>query len=601
MAAPARPRPASAQAGHHGLPPHEVVLLLQTDQHRGLTQTEAGDRLDRFGPNSLPPSGRAGLLIRVLRQFHHPLVYVLSAAGLVTVVLGEYVDAAVIFGVVIVNAVVGFIQESKAEAALEGLRAMVLTEARVVRDGATRTIPSEELVPGDLVRLEAGDRVPADLRLLDVVELRIDESALTGEAVASHKAQLVLPADTAVADRRNMAYSGTLVTTGTGLGVTVATGADTELGAIHRLVGGAETLATPLTQKLATFSRKLTVAILALAAVTFAAGLLREDPAPLADAAPDEGLLRGQGAAETFTAAVALAVGAIPEGLPAAVTITMAIGVTRLARRRAVVRRLPAVETLGSTTVICSDKTGTLTENAMTVRTMWTPEHEYDVVGSGYGPDGALQDLSGRPVEPRSDDALWWCLLAGTLCNDAHLAERDDRWCVLGDPTEGAMLAVARRAGLDRATLERDHPRVGTIPFTSGRNYMATMHEHDGSRLVLVKGSVEKVPQLCGGQLDATGTARPLDRAAVLEQAHTLAGRGLRVLATAVATNVADDHLDEGTLPDTLLLTGLQAMLDPPRAASKDAVTACRTAGIHVKMITGSAIHGTLTQLTDSC
>jgi cation-transporting P-type ATPase F len=319
-----------SMTAHHGLAAHEVVLLLETDPHRGLASEDATDRLARFGPNTLPAPKGAGLLMRILGQFHHPLIYVLLAAGAITAVLGEYVDSAVIFGVVVINAIVGFIQESKAEAALEGLRSMVRTNAKVVRDGHELTVPSDELVPGDLVLLEAGDKVPADVRLSRFAELRVNESALTGESVPVAKDEIVLPETIPVADRRNMAYSGTLVTSGSGAGIVVATGVETELGAIHRLVGAAETLATPLTQKLAGFSKILTVGILALAAVTFAVGLLR-----------------GQDAVETFTAAIALAVGAIPEGLPAAVTITLAIGVARMARRRAVIRRLPAVEALG--------------------------------------------------------------------------------------------------------------------------------------------------------------------------------------------------------------------------------------------------------------
>ncbi|MGZ8718482.1 MAG: HAD-IC family P-type ATPase, partial [Aeromicrobium sp.] len=308
---------------------------METDPHAGLTTVEAAERLERFGPNTLPHAEKAGMLLRFLRQFQHPLIYVLLGAGATTAALGEVVDACVIFGVVVINAIVGFIQESKAEAALDALQAMVRTEARVVRDGRTVVVSSDELVPGDLVRMEAGDKVPADLRLLQLAELQVDESALTGESVPVVKDEVMLPKATAVADRHNMLYSGTLVSSGTSTAIVVATGVETELGQIHRLVGAADVLATPLTKKLAEFSKVLTVAILALAAVTFAVGVAR-----------------GEEAAYMFTAAVALAVGAIPEGLPTAVTITLAIGVSRMARRNAVIRRLPAVETLGSTTVI---------------------------------------------------------------------------------------------------------------------------------------------------------------------------------------------------------------------------------------------------------
>ncbi|MFD1659908.1 cation-transporting P-type ATPase [Streptomyces caeni] len=557
---------------HHGLAAHEVVLLLGTDAERGLESAEAARRLGRFGPNVLPAATGGGLLWRVLGQFHHPLIYVLLAAGAITASMGEYVDSAVIFAVVSVNALVGFVQESKAEAALESLRSMVRTTARVIRDGYEQAVPSENLAPGDLVVVEAGDKVPADVRLMQVVDLRVDESALTGESAPVAKDEVVLHANTPVADRRNMIHSGTLVTAGRGVGVAVATGAETELGEIHRLVGAAQALATPLTAKLAAFSKALTVVILALAALTFAIGLMR-----------------GQGAAQTFTAAVALAVGAIPEGLPAAVTITLAIGVGRMARRRAVIRRLPAVETLGSTTVICSDKTGTLTENQMTVQTVCTPEAAFTVTGSGYAPAGTVQDHEGRAVTAETSRALSWCLLAGAGCNDAALTERNGRWEVVGDPTEGAMLVVAGKGGLTTDEMGERYPRVGTIPFSSERQYMATLHSDrdSGDHMVLVKGAVERVVDLCCAQMSADGSAVALDRAAVLDAAEDLAARGLRVLATAVLLSADPDRFAERDLHGSLVLTELQAMLDPPRPAAAGAVTACHTAGITVKMITG--------------
>ncbi|WP_435060502.1 cation-transporting P-type ATPase [Streptomyces sp. bgisy060] len=574
---------------HHGLSAPEVVLLLESDADRGLSEEEAARRLERFGPNALPSAAGAGLLRRVLRQFHHPLIYVLLVAGAITAALGEYVDSAVIFGVVLVNALVGFVQESKAEAALEGLRAMVRTTATVVRGGRRRQVPSSDLVPGDLVLVEAGEKVPADVRLLRETELRVDESALTGESVPVSKDEVVLDTRTPVADRRNMLHSGALVTAGQGAGITVATGTETELGQIHRLVGAAQTLATPLTVKLAAFSKVLTVVILALAAVTFAIGLVR-----------------GQGAVQTFTAAVALAVGAIPEGLPAAVTITLAIGVARMARRRAVIRRMPAVETLGSTTVICSDKTGTLTENQMTVRAVWTPDGTFDVTGSGYDPEGVLHDAAGAVVTAEADRALWWCLLAGAACNDAVLVRKDGRWDLLGDPTEGAMRVVADKGRLNAVDVAERYPRVEVIPFSSERQYMATLHRDTGTagHLVLAKGATERILALCTGQMARDGSVRTLDPAAVLAAAEHLAADGLRVLATAALPSVDPDTFTEHHLPGTLVLTGLQAMLDPPRPAATAAVSACHTAGITVKMITGdhaataSAIAGRIGLLT---
>lgn len=569
------------QTAHHGLSAHEVVLLLESHLDRGLTSAEVGRRLAVYGPNALPAAGRTGLLRRLARQLHHPLIYVLLAAGAITAALGERVDSAVIFGVVAVNALVGLVQESKAEAALEGLRSMVRTQAKVVRDGRQRTVPSDELVPGDLVLLEAGDKVPADIRLVRSVELQANESALTGEALPVVKDELVLPEAVPVADRRNMAYSGTLVTTGTGAGIVVATGVETELGEIHRLVGAAEALATPLTEKLAGFSKALTVGILGLAGFTFVVGVAR-----------------GQDSVETFTAAIALAVGAIPEGLPAAVTITLAIGVSRMARRRAVIRRLPAVETLGSTTVICTDKTGTLTENQMTVRTVWTLAGRLEVTGAGYEPVGALTDGQGGPVALDQHPAARWALVAGAACNDAALTDHEGRWDVVGDPTEGALLVGAAKAGLDHVVAGL--PRVATIPFSSARQYMATLHEAPAggtsvgvvgvpgpgapTPLVLAKGAVERVLDLCGTAMGPDGTPVPLDRSAVLRETEELAAQGLRVLATAVGQA---DALEEERLPGSLVLAGLVGMQDPPRPAAAAAVGACRAAGIAVKMITG--------------
>jgi len=565
----------NAGTAHHALAAHEVLLLLETDPHRGLTSGEAADRLDRFGPNLLPHAEAAGPLRRFLRQFQNPLIYVLLAAGGVTLALGEVVDSIVIFGVVLINSVIGFVQESKAEAALDALRAMVRTEARVVRDASARTVASEELVPGDLVRVEAGDKVPADLRLLGHAELQVDESALTGESVPVVKDEVALPVDTAVADRRNMLYSGTLVTHGTGSAIVVAIGAETELGEIHRLVGAAEVLATPLTRKLTGFSKVLTVVILGLAVVTFVVGVLR-----------------GEKAAEMLTAAVALAVGAIPEGLPAAVTITLAIGVVRMARQRAVIRRLPAVETLGSTTVICTDKTGTLTENQMTVRELWTANGSFALSGSGYAPEGRLVDNGGLPVDVAADQALRWCLLAGARCNDARLSQQDGRWQVVGDPTEGALLVAAAKAGVDLDEVRKALPRVAAVPFSSERQFMATLHQDitTGASVVLTKGAFERIVDLCGSQMDPAGAPRLLDRDRILSAAESLAADGLRVLATAMCQVEDSVELDEEQLSGVLVFTGLQAMLDPPRAAATAAVAACHAAGIGVKMITGDHV-----------
>ncbi|MEV7572732.1 HAD-IC family P-type ATPase [Pseudarthrobacter sp. NPDC089323] len=585
--------PAAPDPGHHTLPVHEVVLLLETDITNGLGPGQVSRRRSQFGANMLPRSKRGGMWRKLLRQFNNPLVYVLLAAAAVTGVLGEYLDSGVILAVVLVNTLIGFVQETRAEAALDALHSLVRTAAVVLRDGQRQEIPSEDLVPGDLVLLEAGDKVPADLRLVRLSGLRVDESALTGESEAVSKDEVVLPVGTPVADRRNMVYSGTLVTAGTGAGIVVAIGGETELGEIHRLMGAVQTVATPLTRKLARFSSTLTVAILALAALAFAAGVVR-----------------GQQPAETFTAAVALAVGAIPEGLPAAVTVTLAIGVRRMARRRAVVRRLPVVETLGSTTVICSDKTGTFTENQMTVRALWTPSASYDVSGSGYGPAGRISAAGkgapeGAAVEPESpqDAALYWSLLAGGACNDAKIVLEGQLWQAQGDPTEAAMLVVAGKGGIDVAEFLAANPRRGTLPFTSERQYMATLHSPalpGQGGTVLVKGAVERVLELCGTQLDRSGRPAPIRRQEVLEAVHGLTRTGLRVLATAMMHLPADaGPLAEEVLEGRLTLTGLQAMLDPPRNAAAASVQACHDAGVGVKMITGDHV-GTALSIADA-
>ena len=552
----------------HHLPAHEALVLLESDRERGLSRHEAARRLQRHGPNVLPRVERRGALLRLLLQFHHPLIYVLLVAAAVTYMVGEPVDASVILGVVIANAAVGFVQEARAEHALDALAAMMTVDTHVIRDGTMRRVPAKELVPGDLIVVEPGDKVSADVRLVEVSELQIDESSLTGESAPVGKAQAVLAPETVLADRANMVFSGTLVTSGHGTGVVVTTGADTELGLIHRLLGETTDLATPLTRKLARFSRVLTAVILGLAGVTFLVGTAR-----------------GESASEMLVAAVALAVGAIPEGLPAAVTIALAIGVSRMAHRHAIVRRLPAVETLGSTTVICTDKTGTLTQNAMTVHAVLAGGEQYDVAGGGYAPEGAVTSHD-RPAPVSGHPALAACLHAGLLCGDSDVRARDGIWEPVGDPMEAALVVAARKAGLERARALREQPRTAVLPFESERRYMATIHRTAGGTSVLyVKGAVEQVLAMCDSQLGREGRSQPLDRVPVLEAAERFGSHGHRVLA--FATRRLDHEDADLERPRGLTFVGLQALVDPPRPEAIAAVAACRQAGVAVKMITG--------------
>ncbi len=475
-----------------------------------------------------------------------------------------------IFAVVIVNAVVGFLQEAKAERAIEALAGMVRTEATVLRDGRRQRVPSEELVPGDVVLLQSGDSVPADLRLHEVRSLQVEEASLTGESAPAQKSVDPPAADAGLGDRRNSAYAGTLVTYGRGAGLAVATGDRTEMGRIAGLMAGAAEVSTPLTRQIAAFSRLLLAVILGLAALAFAAGMLR-----------------GESAAAMFMAAVALAVGAIPEGLPAAVTVTLAIGVARMARRQAIIRKMPAVETLGSTSVICTDKTGTLTQNQMTVSRVWAGGRMFAVSGAGYEAageitaDGARADAAGFP-------ALGECLLAGLLCNDTQLARRAGRWQVEGDPTEAALVVAAGKAGLDPREAAGRLPRADVIPFESERMFMATLHRGAGAGTIYKKGSLERLLASCDRVLDGAGRELPLDAGAAGGAADAMMAQGLRVLAFA-RRRVAADHavLAPGDAEGGFTLLGLQGMIDPPRAEAIRAVAQCQSAGIEVKMITG--------------
>jgi Ca2+-transporting ATPase len=521
------PHPTSAgPAAWHHLAAGEVTASLGVDAEQGLAIAEVERRLARFGANAIAAPPGTPSWLRLARQLMAPLVLLLVAAGAVSAALGEFVDAAVIFGVVIVNAAVGFVQEGRAEQALAALARRVVTQTTVLRDGLRQRIDAAGMVPGDIVLLGAGDHVPADLRLIQVRELLVQEAALTGESLAVEKHPAHLPREIPLADRRNMAYAGTAAVQGQGLGVVVATGEDTELGRISRLIAATPELATPLTRRIASFSALLLWVIVALAAATFVVGLAR-----------------GEGAGAMFMAAVALAVAAIPEGLPAALTITLAIGVSRMARQAAIIRKLPAVEALGSTTVICTDKTGTLTQNRMSVQAV----HAADRIA---------------------------CLRAAVLCSDAAISGGHE----VGDPTEVALLVAARDDGIDIDALRDACRRIDILPFDSRHQYMATLDEspEQGGPEISVKGALERVLGFC----------RDADRERIEAEALALAAQGMRVLAFACGRPTGT-QLSRDALHGNLEFLGLVGMMDPPRPEAAAAVAECRRAGVRVVMITG--------------
>jgi len=555
----------------HSLPGPAVLDALQSSE-TGLTEAEARRRLAEHGPNSLPRPRRRGPVRRFLEQFNNVLIYVLLVSSGITAALGEWADTGVILGVVLINACVGFFQEGKAERALEAIGGMLSHAATVLRDGHRLEIEAHELVTGDVVLLQPGDRVPADLRLFACRGLRVEEAVLTGESVPVEKSAEPVAGSTTLADRRSMAWSGTMVISGAARGVVVATGEGTEIGRISRLLSEVHALATPLTRALNRFARRLTLIIGIVSVAAFAFGLLVHD----------------YSATTMFLAAVAIAVAAIPEGLPPIITITLAIGVQRMAGRNAIIRKLPAVETLGSVSVICTDKTGTLTRNEMTVQYVAVGDREYRVSGVGYDPHGAFQ-CDGRDTDPLADPWLPWLCRAGALCNDARLLDGHDQWRVQGDPTEGALLALSMKAGLPQNRLEAGFSRDDAIPFDPERRFMATLHhDHEGRRWIFVKGAPEVVLDMCVRQAATDGT-ESLDMDGWLGRAEGFASRGLRVLGIALKEMPAEKgtELTYADLEGTLTFLGLVGLIDPPREEALHAVSRCREAGIRVKMVTG--------------
>ena len=547
----------------------EAVFAEYSTRRGGLAASEVEERLHRYGPNSLPGEEGLSHLAVLLHQFKSPLIYILIVAAVVTAILKEYIDTGVIVAVVILNAVVGYFQEYKAETSVRALKGMVVAKARVVRDGKEEEIPSEGLVPGDIVLLASGAKVPADLRLVEVNELRADEAALTGESLPVEKtAGPIVEEHLTAGDQTNMAFMGTSIVNGRARGIVVETGRNTMLGQIARDVKELSVTETPLQRKIVRFAQFIGLLVLASAAAIIILGLSL-----------------GIALKELFTTAVAAAVATVPEGLPIVVTVTMAIGITRMARRNAVIRKLAAVETLGSTTIICSDKTGTLTRNEMTVKAVCDGHHSFEVTGGGYDPEGKiLHDW--EPTDEASLRGLHTLLRIGLLCNESGLIREEGFFRVDGDPTEGALIVSAMKAGLDPEGEKKRYPQAGIIPFESERGFMATLHEHEGGSVIFVKGAPERVLDMCAH----LPSGEAIDHTKIVKTAERFAEDGLRVLAMAykeMDKNTAAGKFTHDHVGNDLVFAGLQGMMDPPRPEAIEAIRGCREAGIRVAMITG--------------
>ena len=566
------PEPAEAHPWH-ALHPHETLERLDAPPH-GLSDAEAARRLAAHGPNRLPQPKARGPLERLAAQVNSVLIYILLVSAAVTALLGHWIDTAVIVAVVVANVGIGFVQEGRAEKALEAIRGMLAPRAAALREGRRVGVPGEHLVPGDIVLVEAGDRVPADLRVVEARNLRIEEAALTGESVPTEKSPEPVAADAQLGDRASMAYSGTMVTSGSGRGVVVATGGRTEIGRISGLLAEVGEMTTPLLRQIDTLAKTLAVVIVGLAAAVLAFGVL----------------VRGYAFDELFIAVVGLMVAAMPEGLPAFLTITLAIGVQGMARRNAVVRRLPAIETLGAVSVICSDKTGTLTRNEMMAATVVTGAGVYTVAGEGYAPEGGFS-RDGAPIDPAAEPLLVDLARAALLCNDAALTRTEHGWRVEGDPMEGALVALAAKAGFEPRAERASWARIDAIPFDAQHRFMATLdrpREAERGAYVFVKGAPERIFAMCDLARGPDGRDAPLDRAAWHDAIERIAARGQRVLAFAGRPAAdGEDMLDFEGVGTGLVLMGLVGLIDPPREEAVASVAECHSAGIDVKMITG--------------
>ena len=560
----------------HNLTAEEVISKLNSSRS-GLAQEEARNRQHEHGPNELTEKGKRPAIMLFLRQFASPLIYILLAAALIEFfVMRKPTDASVILAVVFINAVIGFVQEGRAEQAVEALKRLTVPQAKVLRNGTTVPSPASHLVPGDIVVLEAGDKIPADTRLIEAASLSVDESILTGESVPVEKFTGAIEGEAVVADMGNMAHMGCAVVAGRGVAVVTATGMNTEIGKISAHVQEVKPPPTPLQRNIATLGRYIGIVVLAIIAVLIAIGVAKQYTFE-----------------EMFTFAVAAAVSAIPEGLPVTVTVVLALGMRRMAKRHALIRKLPAVETMGAVTVICSDKTGTLTESEMTSRQIYLPGRTIEITGVGYRPEGEFLE-NGQKLEPAKDKDLLLALRISALCNDSALKSDGDKYQLLGDPTEGALLVAALKAGLDQRALHEEQPRLAELPFLSEKRYMATLHRaHNGKdrkAVVYVKGAVDRVLAMCGKVLE-NGTPQemtPEKMAHIDKENLEMAAKALRVMALAYAEcSPTPEQLSHEHLDGSLTLVGLVGMIDPPRQEAKQAVADCKRAGIRVVMITG--------------
>jgi Ca2+-transporting ATPase len=555
----------------HNLSSDEALLALNS-RRSGLTDNEARERLLQYGPNDLERKKKTPPILVFLRQFLSPLIYVLLVAAIISIIVEHFIDAAVILGVLLLNATVGFVQETRAERAMEALMQMAAPKARVRRGGNVKQIPAREIVPGDILLLETGDRVPADARLIEVSNLKVNEAALTGESMPVDKHTEVLGEAVTVADRKNQLYMGTIATYGRATAMAVRTGMSTEIGKIATAIQDIKPEKTPLQKNVSKLSQYILAIFLGVCGLLVVVGVLQ-----------------GLGWLEVFLLAVAAAVSAIPEGLPAVVTVVLAAGMRIMAHRNAIIRKLVAVETLGSATVICSDKTGTLTLNEMTVRRLYVDGQWIEVTGEGYEPWGEFRS-HGQIVNPESEQALTLHLRIGALCNDALLTCEHEFCSIYGDPTEGALVVAAAKTGMNKEKLEKTFPRLDEIPFQSEKQYMATLHPQDGGRAVYVKGSVERVLSLSKYLLKGDGIA-PMtedDVQAIMQANSTMAKEAMRVIATAYVDLPREfEELREEDIRDNLVFVGLAGMADPPREEAKEAIRLCKQAGIKVMMITG--------------